>query len=226
MKINRRTLFKSLAALPAFSFSIPKRTFAAEGNSLTSPRQWVEIMAAQPWFQAEDWTARNFAIGGSNIGDLEKRAPMVDLALVPGGNNWLSVWEMTNSLQRSMPVTEVFERHMAYCKARRAAGWKVIFATMITRDQTVKYGPQNFVYADMVQINNMVRARWTEFADVLVDHAADPRLGWVGAPYNPEIYRDGVHLTGAGNILIWRNVEAALRARNIIYYAPIIGGRP
>ena len=53
------------------------------------------------------------------------------------------------------------------------------------------------------ELNSLIRANWESFADLLIDVAADPRLGPLGAERNLAYFTpDRVHLNNTGYGLV------------------------
>jgi len=84
----------------------------------------------------------------------------------------------------------------AYCAGRRAAGYQVVVMTLPPRDKTG--------FNDARQVfDDLVRAHWPEFADGLVDVAADSRIGDPGDNHDTTYYQsDALHPNSAGNAVI------------------------
>jgi len=84
----------------------------------------------------------------------------------------------------------------AYCAGRRAAGYQVVVMTLPPRDK-VGFNDARQVFDDLV------RAHWPEFADGLVDVAADSRIGDPGDNHDTTYYQsDALHPNSAGNAVI------------------------
>lgn len=78
-----------------------------------------------------------------------------------------------------------------YCRQRHAAGWKCIVTTSISRTGQETYKDN---------LNNLMRADWPQFADGLVDMAANVNLGADGACSNTTYFQiDCIHLTTFSN---------------------------
>lgn len=117
-------------------------------------------------------------------------ATQIDAYRQAGRPNIVIVLEGTNDLGMLQDATAVYDNLVAYCNARRAAGFKVVIGTIPpsvffngvqeTRRQTV---------------NTNLRANWATFADALADFAADSRLS---NNLNSTYYTDGTHWTQAG----------------------------
>ena len=102
-----------------------------------------------------------------------------------------------------------YEHFRRYCAERRAAGWTVIALTVLPRAQSTLVATFE---ADRSTINADIRTHWREFADGLADVAADHRIGEFGDQLNKKYFRDGVHLTARGNVIVTAIVAAAVGA--------------
>lgn len=109
--------------------------------------------------------------------------------------NTCTLWIGTNDGgSSSQPITANIAQ---YCRARRSLGFKVNVATMISRngEDTLKN-----------TLNAALRQTWSEYADGLIDVAANPNLGADGAYASSTYFQQtaGVHPTqqAATNIIV------------------------
>jgi hypothetical protein len=99
--------------------------------------------------------------------------------------------------RKGASAATVYDGLRTYCLARRAAGFRVLVLTVLPSNR-----PETFE-ATRLAYNAMVRDGWDEFADGLVDIAADPRIGDDGDNLDRQFYHaDQVHLTDAGNAVM------------------------
>jgi lysophospholipase L1-like esterase len=111
------------------------------------------------------------------------QAADLNVCVVMGG-----AWD----LHEGMGPPEVVAQLGDFCRARRAAGFKVVVLTVL---------PRNSVGYEEVrqQFNVLLRQQWQAFADALADVAADGRVGDASDCYDPTYYSDDwVHLNAAG----------------------------
>jgi hypothetical protein len=103
------------------------------------------------------------------------------------------IWEITNTMALGGSPDHAIESLAALCRSKRAGGKAVIVGTCLPRGDS---GNDAKNAALTARANAILRARWPEFADALVDYAADPRL----SDYNNTAYFDAdkVHLNDAG----------------------------
>ena len=91
----------------------------------------------------------------------------------------------------------VYDGLKAYCLARRAAGFKVIVLTVLPSSYPITFEASRTVF------NERVRTTWMQFADGLVDIAADPRIGDSGDNLDQQFFlADALHLNTAGNAVM------------------------
>lgn len=111
----------------------------------------------------------------------------------------------------------------AYCLARKAAGWKVIVLTILPRrDAAWTNGQAADFEATRFLANALIRTHWAEYADALVDVAADPNFTKENAYNNATYYQSNkIYLTRAGYKLIANQVQTA-----IIFLLATVGGTP
>lgn len=109
--------------------------------------------------------------GGDGVAELVARAATTDGYLVPGETNRLFVWVGVNDLLDAGSNTgaDIFDELKAYCLARQAAGWKVSVLTLPRQDGLADA-------TEVLAYNALIRARWMEFADEIVDVESLPSM--------------------------------------------------
>ena len=68
----------------------------------------------------------------------------------------------------------MYDSLQTYCEQRHAAGFRVIVLTVLPCHRTDTFEVTRLAF------NAMLRDGWSDFADDLVDLAADPRIGDTG----------------------------------------------
>lgn len=209
--MNRRSflqniLFSSVAFAVNPSIKMPlqgDRLLIVDGNSLSClanvalPYEWSRRISV-------NCPVINLAVAGDHITPIARRAPYYVDPLIKLFNDTVVVlWEGTNSLWKLSPE-QAFAEHLAYAKARKALGAKVIIGTIINRYQ--ESWPQH--EALRITFNDLVRANASEF-DGVMDLGASPELGYEGAA-KTNLYRDGVHLADAGYQIVARYAQTAI----------------
>jgi len=84
---------------------------------------------------------------------------------------------------------------VSYCNTRRQKGWKVIICTEVRMKGNGSYGVCDITRMDL---NNSIRANWTDFADGLADLGSNKSLGPVAAYKDIAYFCDEIHLTNLG----------------------------
>lgn len=183
-----------------------------EGDSITAGSVGITVQQAYPYvcMNGKLNPFLNNAVGGSIYADLTSRAAALDARYDPNrAGNYLCVMcgfnDMSGSHNISGTTTEANLR--TYCLARKAAGWKVVVATLTASSESP---------GERDTFNSLVRANWTGYADALADVAADSVMGCTGCQNNGTYYQDGVHPTAAGEALVAPYFTAALRSLGAI----------
>jgi hypothetical protein len=149
----------------------------------------------------------NFGVGGQRIVDMLADAdrevdqlynPLIGRCVVVawGGTNDLALWKHSAAV--------VYGDIRDYCLGRVRKGFEVVVLTILPRSDAKSYPGFEINRQDL---NYLIRCHWREFADALVDVAADPNLGENGAELNQEYFNpDRVHLNNNGLGLVARHV--------------------
>jgi lysophospholipase L1-like esterase len=154
---------------------------------------------------------RNLAVSGSAIADLQGRAAGTDGSLVgttdatqlPGANNILVIMIGHNDLGSGVTPAQHVAALKTYCLARRAAGWKVVVATITPTTLTGGNTARNAA-------NVLIRAD-ASFYDALADTGnTATTIGADAAAANATYFYDGIHPTQAGQALLAPIVAAAI----------------
>jgi lysophospholipase L1-like esterase len=151
----------------------------------------------------------NVATSGHTIDTMTAEGAAVD-ALRSSGHrqNVLCFYGGTNNLAGAETATTVYNKIVAYCQARRAAGWRVIVCTMLPASAT---GYAADYYAKRNAVNASIRASWSTFADGVADIGANATIGPDGAELNTTYYAaDRVHMVDAGYAIMADIVLAAV----------------
>jgi lysophospholipase L1-like esterase len=145
----------------------------------------------------------NVAVPGQTLATMLANAPAnVDTKLPPNTPGIVVIWGGTNDIGQGTSVSDTYATLVSYCQARRAAGWKVVVVTMLSR---TGFDQQHDQY------DALIRAGWTGFADSLADVAANSTLGADGASTNTTYFNGGIHPTQlAYDTIIVPIINAAL----------------
>ena len=142
---------------------------------------------------------RNFGVDGQTLVDMQQDgASQIDSLINRSSRNILIVWGGTNEFSAvwNFSPQQAYAHLVAYCAARRAAGWKVIVLTMLPRsDDFIDHD----VEPDRAAFNALIRRHWQEYAVGLADVGADRTIGQFGEQLDPHFFApDRVHLFPSG----------------------------
>ena len=202
--------------------------FVTDGNSLTDgqdsntgydyPNQFINM----PAFGSNGSTIVNKSVGGQTTPQMEADASTDIDPLLLRNNGVLLAWECRNDLVvNSATVETAYNNMVTYCTNRRAAGWKVIVAT-ITPSWTATYKGDStavgyaLLESDRNAVNKLLLDNWASFADGICDLTKYPEIntfgkneqdGYVFSATRPIVsanglYSDGTHFTDSGYRLI------------------------
>lgn len=157
----------------------------------------------------------NISKGGISTQGLSALAPVsIDplLKLTKAtGHSALFFFEGTNELVfNHNDAVAAHEAMKQFCLARRKAGWKTIVLLTVLPRQA---GP--VFETARTALNALLRAHYREYADTLVDLAANAEIGAAGCEMHADLYADGVHTTAKGNAVIAGLVTAALQGMSV-----------
>lgn len=136
---------------------------------------------------------RNDAYPGRTGAQILSESPNFSGVWGDGSGSIALVWEGTNTLSTFNSVNNTFESLRRICLTRKQFGRTVLVGTVLLRGDT---GNDAKNAAMAAKLNAMLRANYSQFADGIVDFAADSRL----SDYNNATYfaADKTHLKDAG----------------------------
>lgn len=143
-------------------------------------------------------TYSNLGVGGETLATMLTNAPAaVDPLLTAGSNNIVVIAGGSNDIQAGTSPTTIYNTLTAYCKARRAAGWRVIVGTVGPRTDS---GNGATFETNRLALNTLIRGNWPTIADGIADWGADPNIGLNAAQSTDLAYYagDGAHLNWRG----------------------------
>ena len=199
----------SLLAAKGITVSNARNFLAFEGDSITDQNTaanpayyWKVVTTISPKVPA----AINNAISGSDLSTATSRAAALDALLdATRAHNILTVFFGANDMHGGGTAASFESALQTYCQARRAAGWKVVVATVLPQTTSGFNAKRN-------DANTWIRANWSTFADGLADIAGDATMGPDAAASNATYYSDGLHPTAAGQLLMEPYFTAAVNA--------------
>ena len=148
------------------------------------------------------------ATPGADVADMIAEAPAeVDTHFDPVSDANVCVVQGGASDLKDGPevVGAVFDALKAYCAGRRAAGFQVAVLTLLPRSDIPHFNEARNSF------NALVREQWPDFADALVDVAADPRIGDDGDNEDRIYYRrDQVHPNASGCAVLAQDTAPVL----------------
>lgn len=159
---------------------------------------------------------------GARIADMLAEAPLevdaryradadLDVCVVLAGGG---------DFRSGLTAADVYQSLRTYCVTRRTAGFRVVVLSVLPCSAPVTFEASRLAY------NALLRDTWPEFADGLVDIAADPRIGDSGDNLDQQFYRsDALHPGNAGCAVMadiaapvleeqpWQSARCELRLR-------------
>lgn len=178
-----------------------------EGYFLTEAQSYpAHVMEQLP--AKLGWT--NVAVSGQTWPDLLADVNLeVDPLYRPQrAVNVVVVWAGANDLASGYDAREIFDNARAYCEARRRVGFTVVTLTMYPAEPV--WMDQGFEM-ERREYNELLRTHWPEFADALVDVAADERIGDRSPASREDYFLDVLHLNEDGYKVIADCVVRTLR---------------
>ena len=151
----------------------------------------------------------NVGIGGKKAIDLITDEPTTIDPFFVG--NWTNkiMTVMVGINHAGEDSTTVYGHIRTLCLARKAVGWKVVVCTFTPITVQGSYPVWQETYRQ--EVNALIRANYTEFADALADVGGDSTIGDFGDQENLTYYSpDEVHLTAAGHVIVKDIVKAAI----------------
>jgi lysophospholipase L1-like esterase len=152
-----------------------------------------QVAAALP----SNGTYYNVGVGGETIAAMLANGPtVVDPKLVTGAGNVVVICGGTNDIFYS--DVDPYPNIVAYCQARKTAGWKVIVGTLGPRSDT---GVPADYETKRQSVNTRIRANAISggWADAIADFGADPTIGQAGNQTDLRYFAgDNVHLSVLG----------------------------
>jgi lysophospholipase L1-like esterase len=184
-----------------------------DGDSLTEgfmllPSQSYPAQAMRQLPPGIRWA--NVAVSGQTWPDLlaDVTTEVDPLFSEKNDFNILVVWAGANDLAAGYTAQEIYENARTYCLARKQRGFTVLVCTMYPLQPK---GDDQRYEALRVEYDRLLRDTWPQFADALVDLAADARIGDASPESRAGYFIDIVHLNETGYGVIADAVAAVLK---------------
>jgi lysophospholipase L1-like esterase len=146
----------------------------------------------------------NLAVGGSTTsGMVAVGYSQCDPLMSYWAQAVVVIWGGVNDFASGVTAQQAFKNIKGFCADRRRFGALVIVAT---EPSCSGYETQRNAF------NTLIYAHWTEFADGLIDYAANATIGPDGSAANTTYYTDGIHFTDAGNAILASVAETVINA--------------
>lgn len=183
-----------------------------EGDSLTYgafstdpyPNQMQDDLIYSP-----DLTIHNVATSGDDADIMlsDAQAQVDAYYNAAKAYNIAILWAGTNDIGTHERSAETIHANLsAWCSGRKAVGFRVLICTLTANSHTYSgYSPAQYaqIQTTIGELNTLIQENYTDYADGLVDLAADPILGDYTRSQTDQVYwTDGLHLTAAGDTLV------------------------
>lgn len=163
----------------------------AEGDSITSPKSTAFYASA--WAASQPAiTFHNRAVGGSTIKSMTERRD-ASLALKP---DVLTVFIGANDF--GPDAVTYSQKIFDYVAPYRAVGTKVYIATVIPQFNALDKWAPEARNAERRKYAQIIQESVGSKIDGIIDFGRAPMIGDDGAPYNKQLFGDGVHPTSIG----------------------------
>ncbi len=220
------TLAVMLVIVLSFFYQPTRTVVVFDGNSLTYglgvptaqnyPSQVAGLLGSR-------YLTFNLGVNGQTTPQMMADGKTQVDSLIGVGRSILVAWEITNDIYKGASPQTAYQDFVAYCRQRKAAGWKVVIMDVLPRSD--RYTPANFELSRQA-VNVWLRRDFsqptgdpliyktrdaTSYADLLIDLAAVPDLGKAGAQDSQVYYLpDRVHLSPAGYGILAKEVQEAI----------------
>lgn len=194
---------------------MPPSLIICEGDSITVgvggspnyPQQLGTLLGA-------GWDVVNVGGNSETIAQMLGQAatqvdPLYDLTRA---RNICAIFAGTNDFYFGASVASVEADYQAYCEARQSIGFELIAFTIMPRSEAG--APLDFE-SKRQAFNTWLRVNYLNFADRLVDIAADPRMGDAGDETDTTYFADLVHPTTTGYGVIASHVHGVIAGRSL-----------
>lgn len=203
----------SRTSIPATNLCIFQGTSLMAGLSAAAGGGFAYI--ALPNLTTKMFSA-NFGVASSGLGGLIAEAPTINALLTTNsgfaglGKKILCMDGLTNDLNDKTygSVATLLANFQSYLLTMKAAGWKTVVSTVLSRGQA---GVPASFDADRATFNSAIKTWGTTYIDAIADFASDAAMGPNGAWSNTTYFAaDNVHWTDAGHAKMEPYTSAAI----------------
>ena len=182
-----------------------------DGNSMTAAASSTYPAATITALGTLVHSTYNYGVSGQTTAQMvTDGVAQIDSRYITGvSKNVVVAWEITNDLKLGADRATAYANMVAYCQARKNAGFSVVLLTILPRTQVGL--PETFE-ADRIAINDLIKANYASYASAVADVAADSRIGDYGDSDDTTYYSDGVHMTEAGYAIVAGIVATTIQA--------------
>lgn len=152
----------------------------------------------------------NVGTGGHTINTMAGQSDwQIDALRSDRAPSILTFWAGTNDLYGGDTGATAYADYVSFATNRRNNGFAVIAFTILPRSDA---GTPGGYETERQTFNTLIRASWRQYADALVDVAADTAIGDAGDEANTTYYHtDLVHLNNTGRARVAALIDTAIR---------------
>jgi len=197
---------RRVAALSGISATKWLHHVKSEGHSFTtSSYSYPKVNATAGYTPVA--VSSQYGGPGSSLATMSARASALD-AMIPKGVTG-SRFVLTVDIGANDSIDATWAGSLAdYCDARRAAGWKVVIGTILSRKDAFGEGLSPTFNTRRATVNAIIRTWVGVHVDAIADVAADGTMGTDAVADNATYYStDKIHPTAAGHAIlapIWK----------------------
>jgi lysophospholipase L1-like esterase len=181
-----------------FGYNVPASSYPAQCVAALTDQSYAMYLVA---IGGSTWAAL-IARAATSIDPIYDARPAKKIVCAMAGTN--DLWACGTGAGAA-----VFAQVVAYCQARRAAGWQVIVLTMLPCATSAVDKGASFD-TEQVALNAAIVAGWAAFADGMVDVASNANLS--DANDTTYFYADKMHLNATGYGVVAGLVKTAIEA--------------
>ena len=195
--MNKPGFIVTQGAKPLLEWSPGNVSLTCDGNSLTNQNEYTPaypllMLDMSPVTDAAIQRVIDVGYPGDTAAMMKSKRGRVTSAYDPTvKHNVLVAWELTNSIFYGETPAQAVDDLIDYVRTVKSENnWKVAVVTSIPRgagknNQSATQSNIDQYNADLLTANNMLKARWSEAADLLIDIRED------GSPFAFQTFQIG-----------------------------------